>query len=181
MRIYSEHNRQHSSALSGAVDMNFGWYLTNKDDMNYKDDVKDDAALMQDSVYLRMGGEQAIHALVDRFYALMDHLPEAWSVRCMHPESLAGIADSLFKFLSGWFGGPPLYINERGHPRLRIRHAPYAIGANERDEWMLCMRQTLAEQVRDPVLHASVLRAFSDMADHMSNTGGRSACDLARA
>ena len=152
----------------------------NKDDMSDKEDMKGEAALMQDSVYLRLGGEEAIHALVERFYALMDQLPEAWSVRCMHPESLAGSADSLFKFLSGWFGGPPLYINERGHPRLRMRHAPYAIGANERDEWMLCMRQALAEQVRDPVLHASVLRAFSDMADHMINTGGRSAGDLAR-
>lgn len=149
--------------------------------MKIKDDMKDDAALVQESVYLRLGGEGAIHALVDRFYALMDQLPEAWSVRCMHPDCLAGSADSLFKFLSGWFGGPPLYIKERGHPRLRMRHAPYAIGNSERDEWMLCMRQALAEQVRDPVLHASVLRAFSGMADHMINTSGHSACDLARA
>lgn len=144
-------------------------------------DMKQESALAPDSVYLRLGGEQAMHTLVDRFYALMDELPEAWSVRCLHPESLAGSADSLFKFLSGWFGGPPLYINERGHPRLRMRHAPYAIGIAQRDEWMLCMRQALAEQVRDPVLHATVLRALGDMADHMVNIDGRSACAAAPA
>jgi hemoglobin len=144
-------------------------------------EMKEEPALVPDSVYLRLGGELAIHALVDRFYALMDQLPEAWGVRCMHPESLVGSADSLFKFLSGWFGGPPLYINERGHPRLRMRHAPYAIGFVERDAWMLCMRQALAEQVRDPALHASVLRTFADMADHMVNVDGGSACSAALA
>jgi hemoglobin len=128
-------------------------------------------AIATDSVYARLGGAPAIHALVDRFYALMDELPEAFTVRRLHPESLAGSADSLFKYLSGWFGGPPLYTRERGHPRLRMRHAPYAIGAAERDEWMLCMRQALAEQVTDPALHDAVKRAFSDMAQHMVNTG----------
>jgi hemoglobin len=129
-----------------------------------------------DSVYTRLGGEPAVRALVDRFYALMDELPEAYTVRRLHPESLAGSADSLFKFLSGWFGGPPLYIRERGHPRLRMRHAPYAIGAVERDEWMLCMRQALAEQVADEPLREAVERAFSDMAEHMVNTGNAAGC-----
>ncbi len=59
---------------------------------------------------------------------IMDELPEAYVVRQIHPESLAGSADSLFDFLSGWFGGPPLYSDKKGHPRLRMRHAPYAIG-----------------------------------------------------
>ncbi len=129
-----------------------------------------------DSVYTRLGGEPAVRALVDRFYALMDELPEAYTVRRLHPKSLAGSANSLFKFLSGWFGGPPLYIRERGHPRLRMRHAPYAIGAVERDEWMLCMRQALAEQVADKALREAVERAFSDMAEHMVNTGNAAGC-----
>ncbi len=129
-----------------------------------------------DSVYARLGGEPAIHALVDRFYGLMDELPEAYTVRQLHPASLAGSAESLFKFLSGWFGGPPLYIRERGHPRLRMRHAPYAIGAVQRDEWLLCMHQALAEQVADPALRSAVVRAFDDMAEHMVNTGNASGC-----
>lgn len=100
----------------------------------------------------------------------MDELPEAYGVRRMHPESLAGSADSLFKFLSGWFGGPPLYIRERGHPRLRMRHAPYSVGPTERDEWLLCMHQALAELVVDERLRAGVIRAFDDMASHLVNT-----------
>jgi hemoglobin len=123
------------------------------------------------SVYEQLGGELAVRRLVDRFYALMDELPEAYGVRRMHPESLASSADSLFKFLSGWFGGPPLYVRERGHPRLRMRHAPYSVGPSERDEWLLCMHQALAELVADARLRAGVIRAFDDMAGHLVNTG----------
>ena len=132
----------------------------------------EDPPVAADSVYARLGGAPAVRALVERFYALMDELPEAYSVRKMHPESLAGSAESLFKFLSGWFGGPPLYARERGHPRLRMRHAPYAIGAAQREEWMRCMSQALHEQVADPTLRAAVQRAFAEMAQHMVNTGG---------
>jgi hemoglobin len=122
-----------------------------------------------DSVYARLGGEAAVRALVERFYALMDQLPQAQAVRRLHPPSLAHSADSLFKFLSGWFGGPPLYIRERGHPRLRMRHMPFAIGRAERDQWLLCMRQALHEQVADLQLRAAVEQAFVGMADHMIN------------
>ena len=130
----------------------------------------EEAPVAADSVYARLGGAPAIHALVNRFYALMDERPEASTVRRLHPDSLAGSADSLFKFLSGWFGGLPLYIRERGHPRLRMRHAPYAIGPVERDEWLLCMCQALEEQVGDPALRSAVERAFTGMADHLVNS-----------
>jgi hemoglobin len=130
----------------------------------------------EDTIYDRLGGAPAVHALAARFYALMDELPEAYTVRRIHPDSLAGNADSLFKFLSGWFGGPPLYVQERGHPRLRMRHAPYRVGETERDEWMLCMRMALEEQVSDPVLRDVIERAFAGMADHMVNTDPRAAC-----
>jgi hemoglobin len=125
-------------------------------------------AAHEDSVYTRLGGEPAVRALVERFYALMDTLPEAQDLRRLHP-NLPRAADSLFKFLSGWFGGPPLYMRERGHPRLRMRHLPFAIGAAERDQWMRCMRQALAEQVADERLRAAVDNAFAGMADHMVN------------
>jgi len=129
-----------------------------------------------DSVYARLGGAPAIHRLVTRFYSLMDELPEAHAVRQLHPHSLSGSADSLFKFLSGWFGGPALYVRERGHPRLRMRHAPYAINLAMRDEWMLCMHMALAEQLDDMSLRSSVERAFSEMADHLINTGNATGC-----
>ena len=78
----------------------------------------------------------------------MDELPEA--TRCARStREPGGSAESLFEFLSGWFGGPPLYSNRKGHPRLRMRHAPMPSGRSRRDEWMLCMRLALTEQVED--------------------------------
>lgn len=120
--------------------------------------------------YLQVGGEAGIRALVERFYQLMETLAQARVVRQMHPPTLDSSTDSLFKFLSGWWGGPPLFQNERGHPRLRRRHAPYAISVVERDEWMLCMRQALDEQVQDVALKSRLQRMFSEMADHLINT-----------
>ncbi len=120
--------------------------------------------------YDAVGGEAGVQRLVNRFYELMDELPEAYTVRQMHPESLAGSAQSLFEFLSGWLGDPPLYMLKKGHPRLRMRHAPYEIGTVVRDEWMLCMTQALTEQVVDEALRAHLLEKFSQMATHMLNT-----------
>lgn len=130
--------------------------------------------------YKALGGAPAVRRLVDRFYQLMDELPEAYTVRRLHPESLTGSADSLFDFLSGWFGGPPLYSQKKGHPRLRMRHRAYAIGTVERDEWMLCMTQALSEQVADTALREALIQTFAAMADHLVNTGGlASACSHA--
>ena len=130
--------------------------------------------------YDTLGGETGILRLVHRFYALMDELPEAYTVRQMHPESLQGSAQSLFEFLSGWFGGPALYIANKGHPRLRMRHAPYAVGPVVRDEWMLCMTQALTEQVTDRALRDRLLDTFSQMADHLVNTHGSHSCSATR-
>ena len=120
--------------------------------------------------YETLGGEAGVQLLVHRFYALMDELPEAHTVRQMHPETLAGSAQSLFEFLSGWFGGPALYIAKKGHPRLRMRHAPYAVGPVVRDEWMLCMTQALTEQVPDVAFRNSLIHTFAQMANHLINT-----------
>ncbi|MDO9201550.1 MAG: group II truncated hemoglobin [Hydrogenophaga sp.] len=129
-----------------------------------------------------LGGAPAVRRLVDRFYHLMDELPEAYTVRRIHPDSLAGSAESLFEFLSGWFGGPPLYSQKKGHPRLRMRHHAYAIGTVERDEWMLCMTQALSEQVADAALREALVQTFAAMADHLVNTGDNaSACSHATA
>ena len=135
--------------------------------------MSDDSATAgaADTVYTRIGGEPAVRALVDRFYPLMDTLPEAQDLRRLHPD-LTRAADSLFKYLSGWFGGPPLYVQERGHPRLRMRHLPFTIGPRERDQWLLCMRQALAEQVADARLRAAIEQAFAGLADHMVNSAG---------
>jgi hemoglobin len=126
--------------------------------------------------YAQLGGEAGVRSLVHRFYALMDELPEAYAVRQLHPESLAGSETSLFEFLSGWFGGPSLYIAKKGHPRLRMRHAPYAVGPAVRDEWMLCMTMALTEQVADAQLRDQLIHTFAHMADHLINTDGSHSC-----
>jgi len=128
------------------------------------------------SPYEFLGGEAGIKHLVNRFYELMDELPEAYAVRQIHPESLSGSAAGLFDFLSGWFGGPQLYTEKKGHPRLRMRHAPYSVSQGMRDEWMLCMTQAIGEQVADDVFRAWLVNTFAQMADHLINTDGVSVC-----
>jgi hemoglobin len=121
------------------------------------------------SPYVRLGGEEAVRRLVDRFYDLMDTLPEAADIRALHPEDLSGSRDKLFMFLSGWLGGPPLYQMEYGHPRLRARHLPFPIGDEERDEWLLCMERALAETEMEALLRMHLLQSLRNTADHMRN------------
>lgn len=116
-----------------------------------------------------IGGELAIRSLVDRFYFYMDILPEAQGIRAIHQPNLTSAKDKLFKFLSGWLGGPNLYIEEYGHPRLRMRHFPFKIGESERDQWMLCMKKALAEIPMDPRLHTNIKNALQQLATHMIN------------
>ena len=74
------------------------------------------------SHYDRIGGEAVVRQLVRRFYEIMDELPETYGIRKMHAENLFGAEDKLFKFLSGWLGGPQLFVQEFGQPFLRRRH-----------------------------------------------------------
>lgn len=122
--------------------------------------------------YERIGGEAKVRALVRRFYQLMDELPEAYGIRKLHAEDLQGATDKLFKFLSGWMGGPQLYVEQYGHPMLRGRHLPFSIGASERDQWLLCMNQALNEVVEDAALRRELFAAFAKVADHMRNREG---------
>jgi hemoglobin len=119
--------------------------------------------------YRRIGGEGAVRRLVERFYQLMNELPEARAIRAMHPEDLASSQEKLFLFLSGWLGGPPLYTERYGPPRLRQKHLPFPIDAPARDAWMACMRQALEEQVKDSELRSQLTAAFFKTADFLRN------------
>lgn len=119
--------------------------------------------------YDRIGGETALRTLTTRFYQLMDTLPEAQGIRAMHPADLTSAEEKLFFFLSGWLGGPSLYIERYGHPFLRKRHLPFRIASAESDAWMLCMRLAMEEVVADEQLRASLDESFTNMADHMRN------------
>ena len=122
------------------------------------------------TLYEQLGGAEGVRALVDRFYELMDQLPEAKGIRDLHAADLSGSADKLYKFLSGFLGGPPLYVNEFGHPRLRARHLPFPIGVSERDQWVLCMETALQELVASDTLRATLVSYFQRTADHMRNS-----------
>ena len=119
--------------------------------------------------YEQLGGEHGVRALVDRFYDLMDLEPRFAALRAIHPTTLEGSRDKLFWFLSGWLGGPDLYQQQFGHPRLRMRHFPYAIGVAERDAWLDCMRQAMQEQGVEQELRARLQQAFDGTADWMRN------------
>jgi len=119
--------------------------------------------------FVRLGGEGGVRALVDRFYDLMDLEPAYAEIRAMHPGTLDGSRDKLFWFLCGWLGGPDLYVQRHGHPRLRARHLPYAIGIRERDQWMACMIQALHEQQIDETLAERLAESFFGTADWMRN------------
>lgn len=118
-----------------------------------------------------LGGEAAVLALAQRFYDLMDLEPAYRELRALHPPQLDGSRDKLFWFLCGWLGGPSHYVERFGHPRLRARHMPYAIGIRERDQWMACMKQAMGEQGIDPVFAQRLADAFFNTADWMRNRG----------
>jgi len=119
-----------------------------------------------------LGGEEGIRRLVDRFYDLMDASPEAATIRALHASSLKSSREKLFLFLTGWTGGPQLYVERYGHPRLRMRHLPFPIGERERDEWLWCMERALAEHDIPDSTRAFLFDRFSDLADHMRNVPG---------
>ncbi|MDX8388710.1 MAG: group II truncated hemoglobin [Ghiorsea sp.] len=121
------------------------------------------------TLYERIGGEDNIRTLVQRFYQHMDELKETQEVRNMHANSLKVSEEKLFMFLSGWMGGPSLYIEQYGHPRLRMRHMPFKIDESARDQWMSCMQHALDEVVEDKAVHGELYQAFYDIADFMRN------------
>ncbi len=123
----------------------------------------------QASPYDLFGGEQGVRMLVDAFYDHMDLDAEFSGIRALHPETLAGSRDKLYWFLSGWMGGPSLYTDQFGHPRLRARHMPFAIGDAERDAWVACMRLALVDCEIEDKLSAWLMGQLSGTADWMRN------------
>lgn len=99
-----------------------------------------------DTSFRAAGGEEGLLRLVNRFYDEMDTLPEARALRAMHSPDLAQARDKLFRFLCGWLGGPRLFQEKYGSIRIPVAHAPFAIGAAERDAWLLCMQRAVDAQ-----------------------------------
>lgn len=122
--------------------------------------------------YEQIGGEKAVRHLVDRFYQLMDEKSHVRQLRTMHPEDLATSRDKLFKFLSGWLGGPDLFVQEFGHPMLRARHMPFSIDQSARDQWLHCMFEAINEMDMSDSLKQQLEVSFFRTADFMRNKEG---------
>lgn len=124
------------------------------------------------TVFEVVGGAERLRELVDRFYDLMDLEPQFAGLRVLHPPLLDGSRDKLTWFLSGWMGGPDLYVEKFGHPRLRARHLPFRIASAERDQWLTCMAMAMQDLALPPGLQERLLESFYQTADWMRNTDG---------
>ena len=115
------------------------------------------------------GGTENIRTLVESFYDIMETDPKAAPIRALHPVDLTSSREKLFMFLSGWTGGPQLYIERYGHPRLRQRHMPFVIGETERDQWMYCMISAMHSMKLDEKLTQKLAEQLYAVADFMRN------------
>ena len=117
-------------------------------------------------MYELVGGRQWFDDLVARFY---DGVAADPALRPMYPDDLSDSKAHLAGFLAQYWGGPTTYSDQRGHPRLRMRHAPFAIGAAERDAWLGHMRTAIRAAEPAPEVESVMLEYFANAADHMVN------------
>lgn len=128
--------------------------------------------MQEQTPYVLIGGEAAVAALCSRFYELMDGVPKFAELRAMHPADLQPSRDKLFMFLSGWLGGPDLYVQNIGHPMLRKRHMPFSIGEGARDQWVACMALAMESIGVETALRERLFASFFHTADFMRNREG---------
>ena len=123
----------------------------------------------QTTVYEAVGGQPFFDDLVHRFYAAVATDPV---LRPLYPDDLGPGERHLALFLGQYWGGPGTYSEQRGHPRLRMRHAPFRVGPTERDAWYRHMADAVAGSAVDPEVEERLLAYFAMAADHMVNAPG---------
>ncbi len=133
---------------------------------------QEETASAETTLFEVIGGAGKLREMVDRFYDLMELEPEFAGIRALHPPTMEGSRDKLYWFLSGWMGGPSLYIEKFGHPRLRARHLPYAIAGGERDQWLRCMAWAMQDVGIDEALQQRLMQSFYETANWMRNRQG---------
>lgn len=121
------------------------------------------------TLYQAIGGDNTVRALTRRFYELMDSMPEAARCRAIHPPDLSHSESKFYDYLTGYLGGPPVYVEKYGHPMLRRRHFVAPIGPAERDEWLLCFRLAMEETIPNPKLRDIIWKPVEQLALHMQN------------
>lgn len=127
----------------------------------------------QTPLYDRLGGEVVLRRLTRRMYELMATHPNAAAARAVHPPDLSGSEQKFFEFMSGWLGGPPLFVEKHGPPMLRRRHFVAEIGQPEIEAWLYCFEKAMYETISDPLLHDALTEPIRRLAHHMQNTDGR--------
>lgn len=123
-------------------------------------------------MYNKIGGEAVINQVVDDFYEIMSTDPYAKECFATHAgKDMAETARKLKFFLSGWLGGPPLYMQTYGHPRLRMRHFPFSIGEEESVQWLYCMKKALEKSSIDLEIQSELMKAFENVTNLIKNRG----------
>ncbi len=122
------------------------------------------------TMYDWIGGEEKLRDLVNRFYDIIDEEPEGATIRAMHGGDLTAIRQSLFEWLSGWLGGPPLFIQKKGSPCIAGAHRPLRIDAKARDEWLNCMDRAMQDVGIDSRYQEMLRPALFRVADGLVNT-----------
>ncbi len=120
-----------------------------------------------ESLYDRMGGDQTIRRLVETFYPIVVQDKE---IGPLFPEDITPVMEKQYMFLSQFFGGPPLYSEQYGHPMMRARHMPFEITQERAEAWLRCMSQALQQLNLEPILQHIILERLSGPAFHFVNS-----------
>ncbi|TVY09517.1 globin [Paenibacillus cremeus] len=119
------------------------------------------------TIYEALGGPEGIRSLVEAFYPKVQQEP---LLGPLFPEDITPVIEKQYLFLSQFFGGPPLYSEQYGHPMMRARHMPFPVTVERAEAWLGCMSRALAETVSDPELRAAVLERLKGPAYHFINS-----------
>jgi len=118
------------------------------------------------TIFDAVGGAQWFAEMIDRFYDAVETDP---LIRPMYPDDLTDSRDHMVKFLSQYWGGPTTYSEERGHPRLRMRHAPFVIAGAEKDAWLRHMLAAVRAGDLHPEIEQRMVEYFEMAATHIVN------------
>ncbi|MFT6257689.1 MULTISPECIES: group II truncated hemoglobin [unclassified Shewanella] len=134
-----------------------------------KPQTADDRDTAQSNAYDLIGGDKVIRTITHDFYQQMQTRPETQALLAMHHSPMQESEQKLYEFLSGWLGGPQLYQQKHGHPALRARHMHFAIDESMRDQWLICMRAAIQNNIKKPEHQQVIIQAISALADNMRN------------
>ncbi|RPA35805.1 group II truncated hemoglobin [Shewanella frigidimarina] len=134
-----------------------------------KPQAVDDRDTAQSNAYDLIGSDKVIRAIAHDFYQQMQTRPETQTLLTIHRSPMQESEQKLYEYLSGWLGGPQLYQQKHGHPALRARHMPFAIDESMRDQWLICMRAAIQNNIKKPEHQQVIIQAISTLADNMRN------------